>query len=152
MQPSGEVGRFEMDDQPSPPADRRRYLAQSPCLTLINSGFWKPLAQMNHDHDSSELLTFVTMNEDGSFKINIYGTPNGLKNLAEALLKQAGVDQSTMTYLKDYDTDHTHYKPTFKGSILSPSSDELQLGRLDVRTGELASWAKERIRSSGDGG
>jgi acylphosphatase len=105
---------------------------------------------MNHDHDSSELLTFVIMNEDGSFKINICGTPNRLKNLAETLLKQAGVDQSTMTYLKDYDTDHTHYKPTFKGSILSPSSDELQLGRLDVRTGELDSWAKERIRSTGD--
>jgi hypothetical protein len=105
---------------------------------------------MNHDDDSSELLTFVTMNEDGSFKINIYGTPNGLRNLAEALLKQASVDQSKMAYLKDYDTDHTHYKPTFKGSILSPSSDELQLGRLDLRTGELASWAKERIRSTGD--
>ncbi len=25
MQPSGEVGRFEVDDQPSPPADRNRY-------------------------------------------------------------------------------------------------------------------------------
>ena len=24
MQPSGEVGRFEVDDQPSPPADRYR--------------------------------------------------------------------------------------------------------------------------------
>jgi hypothetical protein len=99
---------------------------------------------------TSELLTFVTTNEDGSFKINIYGTPNGLKNLAEALLKQANVDQSTMTYLKDYDTDHTHYKPSFPGSILSPSSDEVQLGRLDVRTGELASWAKDRIGNEED--
>lgn len=27
MQPSGEVGRFEVDDQPSPPADRHRYVA-----------------------------------------------------------------------------------------------------------------------------
>ncbi|TWT64938.1 hypothetical protein Pan14r_54400 [Crateriforma conspicua] len=25
MQPSGEVGRFEVVDLPSPPADRRRY-------------------------------------------------------------------------------------------------------------------------------
>ncbi|SMP78231.1 hypothetical protein SAMN06265222_1251, partial [Neorhodopirellula lusitana] len=24
MQPSGEIGRFEVDDLPSPPADRRR--------------------------------------------------------------------------------------------------------------------------------
>jgi len=28
MQPSGEFGRFEVDDHPSPPADRYRYLAQ----------------------------------------------------------------------------------------------------------------------------
>jgi hypothetical protein len=28
MQPSGEVWRFEIDDQPSPPADRNRYLNQ----------------------------------------------------------------------------------------------------------------------------
>lgn len=105
---------------------------------------------MKPEHHSSELLTFVTTNEDGSFKINIYGTPSGLKNLAEALLKQAGVDQSTMTYLKDYDTDHTHYKPTSRDSILSPSSDEVQLGRLDLRTGELASWAKERIQNPED--
>lgn len=105
---------------------------------------------MKIDHHTSELLTFVTTNEDGSFKINIYGTPNGLRNLAEALLKQAGVDQSTMTYLKDRDTDHTHYHPTSSDSILSPSSDEVQLGRLDLRTGELASWAKERMRKSGD--
>lgn len=103
---------------------------------------------MNLEIATSELLTFVTTKEDGSFKINIYGTPNGLKNFAEALLKQANVDQSTMTYLKDYDTDHTHYKPSFPGSILSLSSDEVQLGRLDVRTGELASWAKERINNA----
>ena len=103
---------------------------------------------MNQAKATSELLTFVTTNEDGSFKINIYGTPEGLTNLAEALLKQARVDQSTMTYLKDYDTDHTHYKPKFSESILSPSSDEVQLGRLDVRTGDLASWAKERIRQA----
>jgi hypothetical protein len=25
MQPSGEIGRFEVEDQPSPPADRNRY-------------------------------------------------------------------------------------------------------------------------------
>jgi len=29
MQPSGEVGRFEVDDQPSPPADRCRYLSKA---------------------------------------------------------------------------------------------------------------------------
>ncbi|MEM8736161.1 MAG: hypothetical protein AAGG44_18165 [Planctomycetota bacterium] len=90
----------------------------------------------------------MTSNEDGSFKINLYGTPQGLRNLAEALLKQANVDQSPMTYLKDHDTDHTHYKTGYEGSILSPSSDEIQLGRLDLRTGDLASWADDRIRTS----
>jgi hypothetical protein len=103
---------------------------------------------MNLKLATSELLTFVTTKEDGSFKINIYGTPDGLKNFADALLKQANVDQSTMTYLKDHDTDHTHYKPSFPASILSRSSDEVQLGRLDARTGELASWAKERISNA----
>lgn len=126
--------------------DRRRLLFRVGCV--CTSLKW--IMVMNHNCNSSELLTFVTTNEDGSLKINIYGTPNGLRNLAEALLKQASVDQSTMIYLKDHDTDHTHYKPTFKGSLLSPSSDEIQLGRLDLRTGELASWAKERIRNNED--
>jgi hypothetical protein len=100
---------------------------------------------MNPSADPAVLLTFVTTNEDGSHKINIYGTPAGLRNLAAQLLKQADVDQQRMTYLRDYDTDHTHIKPTFATAILAPSSDELQLGRLDTRTGELAYWAQERI-------
>jgi len=29
MQPSGEVGRFEVVDLPSPPADRQRYLTET---------------------------------------------------------------------------------------------------------------------------
>ena len=87
---------------------------------------------MNPPSDPATLLTFVTTNEDGSYKINIYGTPAGLRNLAAQLLKQADVDQQPMTYLRDYDTDHTHIKPTYATAILAPSSDELQLGRLDT--------------------
>jgi len=34
MQPSGEVGRFEVEDQPSPPADRNRYPTEMPAATL----------------------------------------------------------------------------------------------------------------------
>ena len=34
MQPSGEVGRFEVDDQPSPPADRYRSPRQRIVLLL----------------------------------------------------------------------------------------------------------------------
>lgn len=46
MQPSGEVGRFEVDDQSSPPADRYRYVDEEPRthtptmrypLTLVHS-------------------------------------------------------------------------------------------------------------------
>ena len=103
---------------------------------------------MNPPSDPATLLTFVTTNEDGSYKINIYGTPSGLRNLAAQLLKQADVDQQPMTYLRDYDTDHTHIKPTYATAILAPSSDELQLGRLDTRTGELAYWAQERINAA----
>jgi hypothetical protein len=29
MQPSGKIGRFEVEDQPSPPADRNRYPTES---------------------------------------------------------------------------------------------------------------------------
>lgn len=100
---------------------------------------------MNPSSDPAVLLTFVTTKEDGSHKINIYGTPAGLRNLAAQLLKQADVDQQPMTYLRDDDTDHTHLTTTYPASILAPSSDELQLGRLDTRTGELAFWARERI-------
>lgn len=103
---------------------------------------------MDASADRSELLTFVTTNEDGSYKINIYGTPAGLRNLAGQLLKQADVDQQPMTYLRDDDTDHTHIKPTYATAILAPSSDELQLGRLDTRSGELAYWARERINAA----
>ncbi len=103
---------------------------------------------MSDQPDPSVLLTYVTTNEDGSHKINIYGTPDGLRKLASALIKQADVDQSSMTYLGDYDTDHTHYKPSHASGILSRSSDEIQTGRLDLRNGELAYWAKERIENS----
>lgn len=37
MQPSGEIGRFEVEDQPSPPADANRSLPMhrvNPCLRL----------------------------------------------------------------------------------------------------------------------
>jgi isocitrate dehydrogenase len=53
-------------------------------------------------------------------------------------------------YLGDHDTDHTHYKASHVGGILSASSDELQLGRTDLRTGEMAYWAKDRIDTAGD--
>jgi len=105
---------------------------------------------MDPANDPAVLLTYVTTNEDGSYKINIYGTPAGLRNLAARLLKQADVDQQAMKYLGDHDTDHTHIRPTHTASILAPSSDELQLGRLDLRTGELAYWARERIDAAED--
>jgi hypothetical protein len=97
-----------------------------------------------NDSQSSILFTFVTQNEDGSNKINLYGNPAGLRALADALIEQADVDQSTMR-LPDGDTDHTHYKVTHDGAILSKSSDEIQMGRVDTPSGELAYWAKERL-------
>jgi hypothetical protein len=103
---------------------------------------------MNSSSDPAVLLTFVTTSDEGAHKINLYGTPAGLRSLAEKLLKQADVDQQAMKYLGDHDTDHTHIKVTHRSSILAPSSDELQLGRLDLRTGELASWARERITAA----
>ena len=98
-------------------------------------------------NQKSTLLTFVTESEDGSNKINIYGNPEGLRALAAALIKQADVDQSKMKHLGDDDTDHTHYKASHEGGILSASSDELQLGRTDLRTGKMAYWAKDRMNS-----
>ena len=98
-------------------------------------------------HNESILLAFVNSNQDGSNKINIYGTPDGLRALANALIKQADVDQSKMEHLGDHDTDHTHFKPSFRGGILSQSSDEIQMGRVDLRNGEIAYWAKERIEN-----
>jgi len=98
-------------------------------------------------NEKPTLLTFVTKNEEGSHKINIYGDPVGLRALAAALQKQADADQSKMKHLGDYDTDHTHFKTSHVGGILSASSDELQIGRTDLRTGEMAYWAKDRIQS-----
>jgi hypothetical protein len=103
---------------------------------------------MDPSVDPAVLLTFVTTSEEGAHKINIYGTPAGLRNLAARLLKQADVDQQARKYLGDHDTDHTHIRPSHPGSILAPSSDELQLGRLDLRTGQLAYWAEQRIESA----
>lgn len=97
---------------------------------------------MNFQKDESVLLAFARTEGDGRYKINIYGTPDGLRNLASELVKQAQADQ---THLADYDTDHTHYKSNHRNAILAPSSDEVVLGRLDLRNGELASWAQNRI-------
>lgn len=100
---------------------------------------------MSDQSDSAVLLTFVTTSEDGSHKINLYGTPEGLRALARELIRQADVDQTPMKYLGDHDTDHTHYRSTHASAILSPSSDEVQMGRVDLRDGKIAYWAKDRI-------
>ena len=97
---------------------------------------------MNSQKDESVLLAFARTEDDGRYKINIYGTPDGLRSLASELVKQAQADQ---THLADYDTDHTHYKSNHRNSVLAPSSDEVVLGRLDLRNGQLASWAQNRI-------
>ena len=97
---------------------------------------------MNSQHDESALLAFVRREEDGRNKIYIYGTPGGLRKLASELVKQSEANQD---HLADYDTDHTHYRATHQNAILAPSSDEVVLGRLDLRNGELATWARERI-------
>ncbi|MFY7894400.1 MAG: hypothetical protein ACOVOJ_17020, partial [Pirellula sp.] len=97
---------------------------------------------MNSQHDESALLAFVRREEDGRNKICIYGTPGGLRKLASELVKQSEANQD---HLADYDTDHTHYRATHQNAILAPSSDEVVLGRLDLRNGELATWARERI-------
>ena len=41
MQPSGEVGRFEVDDQPSPPADRKRYSIETHAPQCNNVNHWQ---------------------------------------------------------------------------------------------------------------
>jgi hypothetical protein len=97
---------------------------------------------MNSQHDESTLLAFVRREEDGRNKICIYGTPGGLRKLASELVKQSEANQD---HLADYDTDHTHYRATHQNAILAASSDEVVLGRLDLRNGELATWARERI-------
>jgi hypothetical protein len=53
--------------------------------------------------------------------------------------------QDQSVHLADYDTDHTHYRATHQNAILVPSSDEVVLRRLDLRSGELASRAQDRI-------
>ena len=97
---------------------------------------------MNSQKDESVLLAFARTEGDGRYKINIYGTPDGLRNLASELVKHAQADQ---THLADYDTDHTHYHSNHRNAVLAPSSDEVVLGRLDLRNGKLASWAQNRI-------
>ena len=98
-------------------------------------------------NDTGTLITFVTKNENGSSIINIYGDPAGLRSLADALHKQADVDQAPMKHLGDDDTDHTHIKP-HSGGIICKASDEIQLGRTDLRTGEMVYWAKQRIQNA----
>jgi hypothetical protein len=97
---------------------------------------------MNSQQDESAVLAFVRREDDGRNKICIYGTPGGLRKLASELVKQSEANQD---HLADYDTDHTHYRATHRNAILAPSSDEVVLGRLDLRNGELASWARDRI-------
>jgi hypothetical protein len=73
---------------------------------------------MNSQKDHSVLLAFARTEGDGRYKINIYGTPDGLRNLASELVKQAQADQ---THLAHYDTDHTHYKSNHRNAVLAPS-------------------------------
>jgi hypothetical protein len=102
--------------------------------------------KLDSQQNPSVLLAFVRREEDGQNKIYLYGTPDGLRKLASALVKQS---ESNQDHLADYDTDHTHYRATHQNAILAPSSDEVVLGRLDLRNGELASWAQHELARPG---
>ena len=98
--------------------------------------------EVNQQQSDSKLLAFVNTRLDGIHRINIYGTPQGLKRLPVELIKQAEADQS---HLGDYDTVHTHYRSTHPNAILASSSNEVVIGRLDLWDGEIADWASKRI-------
>ena len=61
--------------------------------------------------------------------ILIHGDPEGLRSLANLLLKLADLDQSTVTGLPVGAREHYHLQPPFD---LSDSSEQVIIGRLDA--------------------
>jgi hypothetical protein len=86
---------------------------------------------------AGNLDIFIIQNEDefeGNIQywddILIHGDPEGLRSLANLLLKLADLDQGTILGLPVGAREHYHLKPKFD---LSNSSDQVIIGRLDAR-------------------
>lgn len=62
--------------------------------------------------------------------ILIHGDPDGLRSLANLLLKLADLDQDAIPHLPVGAREHYHLQPKFDLSI---SSDEVIIGRLDAK-------------------
>jgi hypothetical protein len=68
-------------------------------------------------------------------EIYIHGDPQGLKSLANLLIKIADTNQDNLNNLPNGAREHVHLKPKFD---LSSSSDVVIVGRLDAKgTGEF---------------
>lgn len=63
-------------------------------------------------------------------EILIHGDPEGLRSLANLLLKLADLDQESITGLPIGARSHEHLRPTFE---LSNSSETVIVGRLDAK-------------------
>lgn len=68
-------------------------------------------------------------------EILIHGDPEGLRSLANLLLKLADLNQENVTSLPIGAREHVHLRPKFE---LSNSSETVIIGRLDAKgTGEF---------------
>src|ERR1043165_3726864 len=68
-------------------------------------------------------------------EVLIHGDPEGLRSLANLLLKLADLDQSTLTNVPDGAREHYHLRPRWE---LGNSSEQVVVGRLDAKgTGEF---------------
>jgi len=87
MQPSGEVGRFEVDDQPSPPADRKRYSIETHAPQCNN---------VNHWQFSTSTLLMLTLGTAVALAVSRLDTVFFL--LSHSRLSSGRLDRSVLSY------------------------------------------------------
>jgi hypothetical protein len=90
----------------------------------------KPLPQI--------ALFKVYLTEDGP-EVLLYGTPSGLRQIAERILKLADLDQESMENLPNGEGYHIHMVPG-PGHTLCSESDPVTIGRIDGKGNGDLSW------------
>ncbi len=75
----------------------------------------------------------------GRPEVVLYGTPSGLRQIAEKILELADLDQESMKNLPVGEGYHFHLKPG-PGHFICSESDPVTMGRIDGKGNGDLSW------------
>ncbi|QDV12821.1 hypothetical protein CA51_27070 [Rosistilla oblonga] len=148
MQPSGEVGRFEVDDQPSPPADR--YRSPSHALTQMAHKF-----TLNPESLKRQFAVYVVVAKgDDDTKLYVGKTGDNREG-CNPVVSRCGNHFSynkIHSQVRNKIPDHEHREYTYVFDHFDEYCEDIDLRREAIdRINEMERWLNEEIQRLIDG-